>query len=140
MDIHTWVTGRAAARSVAAFLSALFIGIVLIERAPGVMVATDVPFEYLMFGTFKISLIDDITHAISGILGILALVLGYRYTVKYLLLVGGYYALDALFSVVFGVLAGQRLIENFLLNGPHIGITILVIFALLVSVKRIELN
>ena len=93
-----------------------------------------------MFGLFKISLVDDITHGISGLLGIAALFSGYRWQVKYLMLIGGYYALDALFFVVNGFFTGQNVIENFLLNGPHIGIAVLIIFALYHSVKKIELK
>ena len=70
------------AQYVAAFLSALFIGIVLVERVPGVLVDTAVAHEWLMFGLFKISLLDDVTHALSGIAGIAALIMGSRWTVK----------------------------------------------------------
>ena len=122
------------------FLTTLFIGIVAIERFPGVLTLTDTPYEWLMFGVFKISLLDDITHGISGFLGVLALLGGYRWTVKYLMLIGGYYTLDALFYVVDGFATGQGLIDNVLLNGPHIGISILVAFALFVAIRRIELN
>ena len=127
-------------RYVGIFLTALFIGIVLIERLPGVLVPTGVPYEWLMFGTFKISLIDDITHGISGVFGLIALVLGYRWTVTYLIVIGGYYALDALFFVVYGFVTGQGIIDNLMLNGPHIGITVLVTYALAKSIKRLELN
>lgn len=125
---------------IAIFLTALFIGIVTIERLPGVLTSTDVPFEWLMFGLFKISLLDDITHGISGVLGLLAIIGGYRWTIKWIMLVGGYYSLDAIFFIVNGIVTGQSFIENVLLNGPHIGITILVIIAIYSSVKRIELK
>lgn len=128
------------ARYVTVFLSTLFIGIVLIERVPGVLVDTAVAHEWLMFGLFKISLIDDVTHALSGIAGVVALLMGSRWTVKYLMTIGGYYALDALFTVVYGFLVGQGIVYNILLNGPHIGITVLVIIALYYSVKHIQLS
>ncbi len=99
----------------------------------------EIPHEWLMFETFKISLLDDITHGISGLLGLIALVLGYKWTVKFLMLVGGYYALDALFFVVNGFATGQGFIDNMLLNGPHIGIAVVVFYALHTSVKNIEL-
>lgn len=123
----------------ATLLSALFIGIVLIERIPGVLTDTATPYEWLMFGLFKIALLDDITHGLSGVAGVVALWLGYRWTVKYLMLIGGYYALDALFFVVNGFFTGQGIVENLMLNGPHILITVLVIFALKKSVSHIEL-
>lgn len=127
-------------RYIAIFLIIMFIGIVSIERLPGVLTATDMPYEYLMFGLFKISLLDDITHGISGLLGLFALIAGYRWTVKFLILIGGYYSLDALFFIVYGFVTGQGIVDNLLLNGPHILITVLVIYALLKSVKRLELN
>ena len=125
---------------IAVFLTAIFVGIVLIERVPGVLVTTDVQYEWLMFGLFKISLLDDITHGLSGLAGIAALFAGCRWTVKYLMVIGGYYSLDALFFIVNGFVTGQNVVDNILLNGPHIGITVLVIIALLNSVDRIELK
>ena len=122
------------------FLTALFIGIVAIERFPGVLMNTNVAHEWLMFGLFKISLLDDITHGISGFLGVIALLKGYRWTVKYLMLIGGYYSLDAIFSLCNGVFTGQTFMENFMLNAPHVGITVLVAFALYNSVQKIELK
>lgn len=125
---------------IAIFLTTLFIGIVSVERFPGVLVPTEVPLEWLMFGLFKISLLDDITHGISGIMGVIALIAGYRWTIKYLMLIGGYYALDATFFVVNGFVTKQPIVENFMLNAPHIGITFLVIVALYTAVKKIELH
>jgi len=139
MDALTRITPRAIAKLVALGLTILFIGIVSIERLPGVLTPTGVPFEWLMFGLFKISLVDDITHGLSGLFGALALLAGYRMTVKYLMIVGAYYALDALFYLVFGFVSGQGLIDNFLLNGPHVGIAAVVAVALYMSVKNIEL-
>lgn len=128
------------AKYTAVFLTTLFVVIVLMERIPGVLTLTSVPNEWLMFGTFKISLVDDITHGLSGIFGVIALIAGYRWTVKYLMLIGGYYALDALFFVVNGFMTGQGIVDNFMLNGPHIGITVLVTYALYKAVKHIEFN
>lgn len=128
------------AKYIASFLTALALGIVLIERFPGVLTPTDVPHEWLMFGIFEISLLDDITHGLTGILGIIALAAGYRWTIKYLMLIGGYYSLDAFFYITYGFATGQNIIDNLLLNGPHIGITILVAYALVKSVKYVELE
>lgn len=124
---------------VALFLTTLALGIVLIERIPGVLIPTDIPYESLMFGLFEISLLDDITHGLTGILGIIALCAGYRWTVKYLMLIGGYYALDALFFITYGFMTGQPIVDNLLLNGPHIGITLLVAYALSKSVTYVAL-
>jgi hypothetical protein len=128
------------AKYITVFFSALFIGTVLIERIPGVLVATDVAHEWLMFGLFKISLLDDITHGVSGVMGVGALLLGYRWTVKYLMLIGGYYSLDALFYLVNGFAVGKPVVDNLLLNVPHVAIGVLVFIALRSSVQRIALN
>lgn len=128
------------AKYIAIFLSAGFIGIVLIERVPGVLVATDVPYEWLMFGLFKISLLDDITHALSGLAGIIALCSGPRWTTKYLMVIGGYYALDALFVLVNGFATGMGFMQNIMLNFPHVVIGVLVFIALKKSVAHIELS
>lgn len=125
---------------IAIFLSALFIGIVLIERVPGVLTPTAEQYEWLMFGLFKISLLDDITHGISGLLGLAALFAGYKWWVKYLMLIGGYYTLDATFFVLNGIATGQPFVENLSLNGPHIAITLLIAYALSQSVRSIELK
>jgi hypothetical protein len=125
---------------IAMFLTAGFIAIVLMERIPGVLTTTDVPYEWLMFGLFKISLLDDITHGLSGILGICALFGGYRWRVKWLMLIGGYYSLDAIFFIINGFMTGQPVSENVQLNFPHVAIMVLVAIALRASVKKIELR
>lgn len=123
-----------------AILTLAFLGIVALEQLPGVMTPTADPGELLMYGLFKISLLDDITHGISGLAGLVALLGGYRWQVRYLLLVGGYYALDALFFVVNGALTGQSAVDNVLLNLPHVLIAVLVAFALRSSIRAIELR
>ncbi len=125
------------------FLSLLFVGIVVLEQFPGVMVLSSDAggeAEYLMYGLFKISLLDDITHLVSGLVGFFALFRGYRMRVYFLMVFGGYYTLDAAFYILNGFVTHQPLIDNFLLNGPHIGISVLAAFGLLMSVKQVELK
>jgi hypothetical protein len=55
------------------------------------------------------------------------------------MVIGGYYALDALFYLLNGFATGQGLVSNILLNAPHVGIGLLVAYALMKSVKGIEL-
>ena len=125
------------------FLSILFVGIVVIEQIPGVMVpVTSIggEIEYLMYGLFKISLLDDITHLLSGLVGFYVLFRSYPLRVKYLMIFGAYYTMDAVFFVLNGFATGQSVIDNFLLNGPHIGISVLSGIALYYSVKHVELK
>lgn len=121
-------------------LTVAFVGIVLLGQVPGVMTSTGNPYESLMFNLFEISLVDDITHGISGLLGLFALWGGYRLMVQYLILIGGYYVLDALFYLVNGFATGQSLIDNILLNGPHIAISVAIYFALRASIMKLELK
>ena len=125
---------------IALFLALGFLGIVLIERVPGVLTPTSEQYEWLMFGLFKISLLDDITHGLSGVLGIAALLLGYKWWVRWLMLIGGYYSLDATFFIINGFLTKQPLTENVQLNFPHVVIMVLVAIALTHSVRKIELK
>jgi hypothetical protein len=124
---------------IALFLAIGFFGIVIAERFPGAMVPTSEPDVSIFYGLFKISLLDDITHFLSGLFAIIAVIAGYKWTVKYLMIIGGYYFLDALFYVINGFATHQPVVDNFLLNVPHIIIATLVFVALKKSVKNIEL-
>lgn len=124
------------------FLTVLFIGIVVLEQMPGVMVPHTHAgeTEYLMYGLFKISLLDDITHLVSGLVGLYAFFRSHRTRVYFLMLFGGYYTLDAVFFILNGFATGQPLVQNFLLNGPHVGISILSMIGIWLSVKSVELK
>ncbi|MEN9622166.1 MAG: hypothetical protein RLZZ67_600 [Candidatus Parcubacteria bacterium] len=127
------------AKYITLFLVVGFFGIVLTEQLPGAMVPTAEPHVSLFFGLFEISLLDDITHFLSGLLGIIAVIAGPKWMVKYLMIIGGYYFLDASFFVINGFATSQPIMENLALNFPHIVITALVAVALSKSVKNIEL-
>jgi hypothetical protein len=124
------------------FLSVLFVGIVAIEQIPGVMVpaSSGEEVEYLMFGLFKISLLDDITHLISGLAGLYVLFRSHKMRVYYIILFGSYYTLDALFFILNGFATRQPLVDNLLLNIPHLGISFLSMFVVYATVRRIELK
>jgi hypothetical protein len=127
------------AKYITLFLVVGFFSIVLMERLPGAMIPTTEPNVSLFFGLFKISLLDDITHFLSGLLGIIAVFAGPKWMVKYLMIIGGYYFLDATFFIINGFATSQPIVENLSLNFPHIVITALVAVALSKSVKNIEL-
>lgn len=125
---------------IAWILSLTFIGIVLLEQVPGVMTPTADPYESLMFNLFKISLLDDVTHGLSGILGLLSIYKGRKWIVKWVLLIGGYYSLDAIFATINSMLIGEPASTWISLNFPHYGITTLCIIALYFGVKDISIN
>jgi hypothetical protein len=117
-----------------------FLGIVAIERLPGVMVATSNPEESLMFGLFLISFLDDVTHGLSGLMGLFALWHSREMLIKWLMLIGGYYSLDAGFHTIYSFLVGEHFMHWFPINAPHYGITILCIIGLYFGVKKIEVK
>jgi hypothetical protein len=121
-------------------LSITFIGIVLLERVPGVMTPTINPYESLMFNLFKISLLDDVTHGLSGIAGLFAIYKGRKAIVKWLMWIGGYYSLDAIFATIASILMGESVVSWFSLNFPHYMITILCLTGLYFGVKNIEVK
>jgi hypothetical protein len=121
-------------------LSLTFIGIVLLERVPGVMTPTSDPYESLMFNLFKISFLDDVTHGLSGLMGLFSIWKGKDMIVKWMMLIGGYYCLDAGFHTVYALLVGEEFMHWFPINAPHYGITILCIIGLYFGVKNIQVK
>jgi hypothetical protein len=121
-------------------LSLTFIGIVLLERVPGVMTPTADPYESLMFNLFKISFLDDVTHGISGLMGLFAIWHSRKMIIKWMMTIGGYYSLDAGFHTIYALLIGEEFMHWFPINAPHYGITILCIIGLYFGVKNIEVT
>lgn len=128
-------------RYIVLFLSVLFVGIVVIEQVPGVMVPIlGSTTDSLMFGLFKISILDDITHLVSGLVGFYTLFRSYALRVKYIMLFGAYYSLDAIFYILNGFATGQPIMDNLMMNLPHVGIGVLAAISLYYSVKKIDLR
>jgi hypothetical protein len=121
-------------------LSLTFVGIVLLERVPGVMTPTADPYESLMFNLFKISFLDDVTHGLSGLFGLFAIYKGKKMIIKWMMVIGGYYALDAGFHTVYALLISEPFMHWFPINFPHYGISLLCIIGLYFGVKNIEVK
>lgn len=118
-------------RTLAWVYAAGFLGVFLVTHTPGLSDA-----EGQLFGLFKIDPIDDVAHLLSGLAG--ALVAGWapRHLALYFKAIGVLYGLDVVAGMVLsrgfldlsvflkGPGAPDFSLTNFLLNAPHIPISV----------------
>jgi hypothetical protein len=76
--------------------------------------------ERLLFGLFRLSLIDDITHGITALCALAASLHSRRASLLFLTTFGSYYALDALFWLVYGFFNEKPYLQDLALNLPHV--------------------
>jgi hypothetical protein len=76
--------------------------------------------ERLLFGLFRLSLIDDITHGITALSALAASLHSRRASLLFLTTFGSYYALDALFWLVYGFFNEKPYVQDLALNLPHV--------------------
>ena len=81
------------------------------------------PGEHLLLGRYAISLIDDVTHGVTALVLLVAALASARMSRLALTAFGWYYACDAVFYLVHGVLTDQAPLANVLLNLPHVVIS-----------------
>jgi hypothetical protein len=79
--------------------------------------------EHMLMGRYAISLIDDVTHGVTAIVLLVAALFSARYSRLALIAFGWYYACDAVFYLIHGVLQQQPVVANVLLNLPHVVIS-----------------
>ena len=84
--------------------------------------------EHMLLGRYRISLLDDVTHGLSALLFLIASIHSARFSRLVLTAFGWYYAYDATIYLVTGVLQGTGLIDNVLLNLPHVVISSIMLF------------
>ena len=76
--------------------------------------------ERTMFGLFKMSMLDDVTHGLSALLLLAASLKSRPASLLALTAFGWYYAYDATIYLVTGVLQSKPLGQNIGLNIPHV--------------------
>lgn len=76
--------------------------------------------ERLVFGLFRISLIDDVTHGVTAIAALIASLTSRKLSLLFLTAFGFYYALDAIFFLTYGFFNDKSYISDILLNLPHV--------------------
>jgi hypothetical protein len=115
-----------------AFVFAVFFaGVVVLGYIPGLNaahvhhpgMAPMAPGEHMLLGRYAISLLDDVTHGLSALVFLIASLHSARFSRLALTAFGWYYAYDATIYLVTGVLQGTGLIDNVLLNLPHVVIS-----------------
>jgi arginine exporter protein ArgO len=108
-------------RRIAAGFALLFTLVVALGYVPSFVTAVHGE-ERILFDLFKISLLDDVTHAGTALAAVVAAATSTRASLLFLTAFGFYYALDAAFYLAYGVLSGQAPLDNLMLNAPHIAI------------------
>lgn len=117
---------------IGAFVFALFfLFVVVLGYMPGINGQPHVhhpgmsmePGEHMLFGLYRISLLDDVTHGLSAIMFLVASLHSARASRLALTAFGWYYAYDATIYLVTGVLQQKPLGENIGLNLPHVVIS-----------------
>ena len=76
--------------------------------------------ERMMFGAFAISAIDDITHGLTALAAFAAAFHSERASRLFLVTFGSYYALDATFYLLNGVVNDLSWQADIMLNLPHV--------------------
>lgn len=76
--------------------------------------------ERLMFGLFRISPLDDITHGITAVAALAAALTSTAACLLFLTAFGWYYALDALFFLTNGFFNELSWMQDLMLNLPHV--------------------
>ena len=122
---------------ISAFVFALFFAtVVILGYIPGLNAphvhhpgtAPMAPGEHMLLGRYAISLLDDVTHGLSALLFLVASLHSARASRLALTAFGWYYAYDATIYLVTGVLQGTGLLDNVLLNLPHVVISSIMLF------------
>jgi arginine exporter protein ArgO len=108
-------------RWVAAGFAVVFTLVVAMGYVPSFVTAVHGE-DRILFDLFKISLLDDVTHAGTAVAALLAATTSTRASILFLTAFGFYYALDAAFYLTYGALSGQAPMDNLMLNAPHIAI------------------
>ena len=119
-----------AIRLIAFVFAVLFAIVVVLGYLPGINAPIHQhhgggmqPGEHLLMGRYAISLIDDVTHGVTALVLLVAALASARYSRLALIAFGWYYACDAVFYLINGVLTHQPVMANVLLNLPHVVIS-----------------
>ena len=108
-------------RAAAAAFGVLFVLVVAVGWVPGLIQHQH--HERLLLGLFKLSMLDDITHGVTAVALLAAALHSGRAARFAFVTFGSYYALDAIFFLVNGVVTAQPPMDNLMLNAPHVAIS-----------------
>ena len=85
--------------------------------------------ERMLFGLFMMSPLDDITHGLTAIAFAWAAVTGRPQQMRFVSTAfGWYYALDAVFFLLYGFVNDKPWMADIALNAPHVGISAILLY------------
>lgn len=76
--------------------------------------------ERMLFGLFMLSPLDDITHGVTALACLVAAIRSAGLVRFVFVTFGSYYALDAIFFLLYGFVNDKTLMGNIMLNLPHV--------------------
>jgi hypothetical protein len=76
--------------------------------------------ERMLFGLFMLSPLDDFTHSVTALACAAAALHSGRLVRFVFVTFGSYYALDAIFFLLYGFVNDKGLVANVMLNLPHV--------------------
>ena len=101
------------------FVMGLFgVVVVVLGWIPGI--SPHAGHERMMFNSFAISAVDDITHGLTALAAFAAALHSDRASRLFLVTFGSYYALDATFYLLNGFVNDLRWTDDIMLNLPHV--------------------
>ncbi|HEV7991002.1 MAG TPA: DUF4383 domain-containing protein [Gemmatimonadaceae bacterium] len=117
-------------RKLAFAFSVIFVIVVVMGWMPhnitAMQMTPDGP-ERTMFGLFKMSMLDDVTHGLSALLLLAACSKSRQASLLALTAFGWYYACDAAFYLINGFISHKPLMSNVMLNLPHVLIAVIML-------------
>jgi hypothetical protein len=117
-------------RKLAFAFSVIFVIVVVMGWMPhnitAMQMTPDGP-ERTMFGLFKMSMLDDVTHGLSALVLLAACIKSRQASLLALTAFGWYYACDAAFYLINGFINGKPLMSNVMLNLPHVLIAVIML-------------
>jgi uncharacterized protein DUF4383 len=117
-------------RKLAFVFSVIFVIVVVMGWMPhnitAMQMTPDGP-ERTMFGLFKMSMLDDVTHGLSALLLLAACIKSRQASLLGLTAFGWYYACDAAFYLINGFINRKPLMSNVMLNLPHVLIAVIML-------------
>ena len=85
--------------------------------------------ERLQFGLFMMSPLDDITHGLTAVAFAVAAITGKREHLRLASTAfGWYYALDAVFFLLYGFVNDKPWYADIALNAPHVGLSAILLY------------
>ena len=85
--------------------------------------------ERMVFGLFMMSPLDDITHGLTALAFAFAAMTGKPSHMRFVSnAFGWYYALDAIFFLLYGTVNDKPWYADIALNAPHVGISVILLY------------